>query len=139
MAFQSEGEKKLHILIIEDEPSIRMTLKIVIENTVKGSIVSTAENGLKALSFLSNGLLCDLLICDIMMPEIDGAKLITHLVDNEEFRNIKVIILTALDDGQLSELLTLPSVIGKITKPINPMTLSSRIMKFIEISENKLS
>lgn len=80
------------ILIIEDEINIRETIKEILElNNFK---IALAENGLigvaKALQFKP-----DLIICDVMMPEMDGFETLKNIRSINEISNTPFIFLTA--------------------------------------------
>lgn len=80
------------ILVIEDEKNIRETIQEILElNNFK---VSAAENGLigvaKALQFKP-----DLIICDVMMPEMDGFETLRNIRLISEIKNIPFVFLTA--------------------------------------------
>lgn len=80
------------VLIIEDEKNIRDTIKEILEfNEYK---IATAENGLigvaKALQFKP-----DLIICDVMMPEMDGFETLKNIQLINEISNTPFIFLTA--------------------------------------------
>lgn len=80
------------ILVIEDEKNIRDTIKeILVLNDYK---VETAENGLlgvaKALQFKP-----DLIICDVMMPEMDGFETLNNIRSISDISNTPFIFLTA--------------------------------------------
>lgn len=83
------------ILIIEDNLEVRENTAEILE--LSGYEVATAENGKigahKAVEFLP-----DLIICDIMMPELDGYGVLTVLSKNEQTKTIPFIFLTAKAD-----------------------------------------
>ena len=78
-----------NILVVEDEPAVRG----VVEQTMirSGHSVITAEDGFDALKKLSLGHI-DLVITDLVMPEMDGVKLIGHI--RERYPNVKVIAIS---------------------------------------------
>ncbi len=83
------------ILVVEDE----LSLSEVLENGLKdlGYEVMTAENGKVGLDIALKQH-PDLIITDILMPEMDGMKMLTDLRADEEFGSkVKVIILTNLE------------------------------------------
>src|SRR6187549_673236 len=113
-----EGKR---ILVVDDEPRmigfIRMNLEL------EGHLVLEAHNGLEALDAVRTQL-PDLVLLDIMMPELDGFETLRML---REFSDIPVIMLTA--KGQEND-----KVYGLelgaddyVTKPFGPRELSSRI------------
>ena len=80
-----ENEKL--ILVVDDEESIRNSLREILENA--GYRVVTAENGKKALEKIQ-GIPFDAVLVDLKLPDIDGADLILKLPKNHEM--IKIII-----------------------------------------------
>jgi DNA-binding response OmpR family regulator len=81
----NENEKL--ILVVDDEESVRNTLRGILENA--GYRVVTAENGQKALEKIQ-GIPFDAMVVDLKLPDIDGADLILRLPKNHEM--IKIII-----------------------------------------------
>lgn len=81
------------ILIIEDEATIRNDLAEIL--IFEGFDVLTAENGLTGLQ-LATDKLPDLIVSDVMMPEMDGYELLEALRNNQETRLIPVILVTAM-------------------------------------------
>jgi CheY-like chemotaxis protein len=63
------------ILVVDDQLSIRRTIRALLE--AAGHAVIEAADGLKAIEALSAA--CDLVITDIMMPEMDGLELVQHV------------------------------------------------------------
>ncbi|MFW6253845.1 MAG: response regulator transcription factor [Chitinivibrionales bacterium] len=82
------------ILIVDDDPSIRKLLKISLLS--EGYEAVTAENGAKALQYLDQHH-ADLVILDIMMPHMDGWEVCKSIRDMHPDRQVKILILTALD------------------------------------------
>lgn len=80
------------ILVIEDEKNIRETIKEILD--LNDFSVATAQNGLigvaKALQFKP-----DIIICDVMMPEMDGFETLKNIRSINEISNIPFIFLTA--------------------------------------------
>ncbi|CAN5655379.1 hypothetical protein BH23GEM6_BH23GEM6_12160 [soil metagenome] len=81
-----------HILVVEDEPDISA---LVVYHLARASYrVRTASTGGEALSALAVEI-PDLLILDIMLPEVSGLELLQEIRRREEWREIPVIVLTA--------------------------------------------
>lgn len=68
-----------HILVIDDDPSIRLTFKRYLDS--KGYSVSVAADGAEGLSMV-NERIPDLVITDVMMPEKDGLEVVLDLREN---------------------------------------------------------
>lgn len=88
----SKGQK---ILIVEDEPSLLNPL--VEKFKEKGFDVSSGQNGKAGLEKALE-LLPDLVLLDLVMPEMDGLTVLQRLRANEKSQNIKVIVLSNLSD-----------------------------------------
>lgn len=85
------------ILVVDDVVSNVLLLKALLSRE-KYNVVS-ASGGQEALEVLSREL-PDLILLDVMMPDIDGFEVAARLRQDENFREIPVIFLTALDDAQ---------------------------------------
>ena len=81
----------LRILIVDDQKSIRETLKTVLETEPDLEVVATAHDGLNAIE-LAQKLMPDLMLVDLEMPGIDGLEL-TQII-YRDFPSIKVIVLS---------------------------------------------
>lgn len=112
------------ILLVDDEPDI---LEIVGYNLRKaGYEIEIARSGLEAVS-LAKKFRPDLILLDVMMPEMDGFQTIRALRKNPDLDATIVIFLTALTDDQ-SEIEGLKlGADDFITKPINPDLLLARL------------
>jgi Amt family ammonium transporter len=82
------------VLVVEDDAPTRELLQRMLAN--EGWQVEQAENGKVALMSLMNRH-PDLIVLDLMMPEIDGFQLVELLRANPDWRTIPVIIITAID------------------------------------------
>ena len=111
------------ILVTDDEKDVVELLKFLLEKD--GHKVITAYNGKDALA-LANENMPDLLLLDVMMPEMDGYTVQTKLLDNPKTKDIPIIILTA--KGQLRDVFAMSAnVKAYIEKPFDPKTLRSKI------------
>lgn len=82
----------IKILVIEDEKNIRSNIRELLEN--EGYLVCDAENGKKGLEKI-NLEIPDLIICDIMMPEMTGFQVLEESLRNPATASIPFIFLTA--------------------------------------------
>lgn len=83
------------ILIIEDEDSLRQGITEIL--TFEGYETLEAEDGIQGVRIAFEQL-PDLILCDIMMPEMDGHEVLTLIGANEETRDIPFIFITALGE-----------------------------------------
>jgi len=122
------------ILVVDDEPDILEFVKYNLQK--EGFRVSTAENGLQGLEE-ARRVKPDLIILDIMMPEMDGVEVCRQLRSEPIFNNTVVAFLTARDEDY-SQIAAL-DVGGDdyITKPIRPRVLVSRVNALLRRSGRK--
>lgn len=90
----TDGPKKIRILVIDDSATIRRSAESMLAN--QGYEVITAENGFEALSKITRHH-PDLIFVDIMMPRLDGYQTCAIIKNNAEFRDTPVIMLTSKD------------------------------------------
>ena len=81
------------ILVIEDEEDLNQTLSFNLEN--EGYKVTSALKGSEALEILENSPPPDLVILDLMLPDMPGLDICRHIRSKENLKNISVIIVTA--------------------------------------------
>ena len=90
-----KDNKKL--LLIDDDPNLILLVKDYLE--FRGYNVDTAENGREALEVLDH-LIPDMIICDVMMPEMDGYALVKHIREVPVTNRIPVLFLSAKGQSQ---------------------------------------
>jgi two-component system alkaline phosphatase synthesis response regulator PhoP len=111
------------ILLVDDEPDIVEFLKYNLE--LNNYEVIVGYDGLQALTKLSEN--PDLIILDIMMPHLDGYEVYSKIRENEKFRDIPIIFLTA-KSGEKDEIKGLElGASDFIQKPISPKKLLARV------------
>ena len=90
---------KKYILVVDDDPDLVETVAMMLES--KGCAVGQAYDGIEGEESIK-ARRPDLVILDIMMPRKDGYILCNELKENEETRDIPVILLTAVGDAVTS-------------------------------------
>ncbi|MGK7952748.1 MAG: response regulator transcription factor [Xenococcaceae cyanobacterium] len=90
-----KDSKKL--LLIDDDPNLILLVKDYLE--FRGYQVMTAENGREALDILEQHV-PDMIICDVMMPEMDGYALVNHIREEPRTKRIPVLFLSAKGQSQ---------------------------------------
>jgi len=86
------------IMIVDDDPGVRYTVKNGIEILDENYHVESVESGFKCLDILKAGEIPDLILLDVMMPEMSGWKTFDIIKKNESWKNIPIIFLTARTD-----------------------------------------
>ena len=120
------------VLVVDDNPLIVNVLKSLL--CAEGYAVHTSENGIEALDVLDrNGV--DIIICDVMMPGMDGYELHEKVRQKADLAHIPFLFLTALGD---SEEITRGRETGAddyIVKPFDPRELVSLLKGKLRRSE----
>ncbi len=115
------------VLLVDDEDNIRLIAQIGLEDRPNWQILSVAS-GQEGLD-LAVKEKPDLILLDVMMAGMDGRVTLEKLRDNPDTADIPVIFMTAkAQKHELDSYLAL-GVLGVITKPFDPMTLSTEIEK----------
>lgn len=116
------------ILIVDDEPNIVLSLDYLVRK--KGFIPFIARNGTEALQ-ITRSEIPDLVILDIMMPDIDGYEVCRILRSEELFSNTKIIFLSAKSSKEdIQRGLSLGANLY-ITKPFSTKQIMQEIVKLL--------
>ena len=119
------SEKLQRILYVEDDPDIRAVAKLVLELD-GGFEVAVCASGREAVSRARN-FAPDLIMLDVMMPEMDGPTTLVELRGIPELRAIPAVYMTArTQPAEIDQLLRLGAK-GVIAKPFDPMTLVDQV------------
>ena len=118
------------LLLVDDEEDLITLLRFVLEQM--GYQVSSAPHGKAALAFLDKAAqeapdtLPDVIISDVMMPEMDGFSMVNALAERDHAKHIPVIIMTA--KGKTRDLFqTSAEVAAFIEKPFEPKKLKELV------------
>ena len=121
---------KSKVLIVDDDPQ---NLYILLEILKSNYAIVAAKNGTKALEFATQKPYPDLIVLDVMMPDVDGYTLCQTIKSQPETQDIPIIFISALDK-------TLDKVkafevggVDYITKPFQREEILARVANHIEI------
>ena len=114
------------ILLVDDKVTIGRVLKIYLGTEYD---LEYFEDPLKALEWLNEGNLPDLIISDIRMPHMRGNEFLYYLKGNELLKHIPVVMLSS--EESTTERIHLLGAADYILKPFNPLELRARIKKYI--------
>jgi DNA-binding response OmpR family regulator len=117
------------ILIVEDEPGVMAAIRFLMEQ--QGYNVRVAEKGEDALDLLSTNK-PHLVLLDIMLPGMNGWEVCEAIRSNPEYRNVKIVFLTARrDEAEIAKGLDLGAN-AYITKPFNNDQLIARVKALLQ-------
>ncbi len=129
-------EKKYKILAVDDEPHIRRLVQVNLER--HGYEVITATDGKDALEKIATEK-PDLVVCDVMMPYMDGFEVLQTLRKNADTRELPVIMLTAkAQDADVFKGWQSGADLY-LTKPFNPMELISFVKRIFKSKQAESS
>ncbi|NTV45892.1 MAG: response regulator transcription factor [Chlorobiales bacterium] len=112
------------VLIIDDEPSM---LKVLSHFLSKHYDVISRADGLEALQFLQGGQVPDMIVADVMMPNIDGYEFIKNVRASGFFKDIPLIMLSSNEKSDDRIKCLKLGADDYLTKPFNPEELLARI------------
>lgn len=118
-----------HLLVIDDNQGNRDMLSRRLRH--QGYSVSTAVSGQQALELLKTELV-DLILLDVMMPEMDGYDLLKELKTSKIWRDIPVIMISALGEIESVVRCIEQGAEDYLTKPFDPVLLRARIGACLE-------
>jgi len=122
-------EKKIKVLCIEDEPQMIDLIRLILES--KGYEVLGAEGGREGLELMRKER-PDLLLLDLLMPEMDGGDVFPQMKAEVELKDIPVIVVTA-KAAPIDKILwmNVAKVDDYVTKPFGPQELLESVEKVL--------
>jgi two-component system, OmpR family, response regulator len=124
------AKKLLRIMMVEDDPDIQTIARMALE-TVGGFTVEVCESGRGALE-KAPVFKPDLILLDVMMPEMDGPTTFKNLRKIPEFADTPIIFCTAKAmPSELDQFRAMGSA-GIIPKPFDPMQLAAQVLEIWE-------
>ena len=119
--------KDKKVLVVDDDPVVIRLVKEILKNL--GYQVETAKDGIDAMVLVKQER-PDLIVLDIMMPELNGYDVLRTLKFTDEFKDIPVLLLTSREqelDRRIGEMMG----IDYLQKPVNREAFIERIQKII--------
>jgi len=129
-----EYQKKGRVLIIDDQPENIHVLANIIQEQYD---VQAAINGAKALEIASGKNPPDVILLDIVMPEMDGYEVCRRLKADERTRDIPVIFVTGKNSTEDEEYGFNLGAVDYISKPFQPTVVHVRIKSQVEQQQSK--
>jgi CheY-like chemotaxis protein len=116
-----------HILVVDDNRVNRMLLRRALEE--QGHLVAVAENGRRALELLQERRtpLCDVVLLDLVMPEMDGYDTLACIKREKGLQHLPVIVISAVDEmGSVIRCIEMGAT-DYLPRPFNAALLRARI------------
>ena len=116
-----------HVLVADDEPHIGRIIKMKLE---QGPFrVNLAYDGEEALEFINNDGELDLALLDLMMPKLSGLDVLKKVREQERFKSLPCIILTAGGDAKHERDALALGATQFLTKPFSPKKLYALVAR----------
>ncbi len=125
---------KKKILIVDDNPDLICVLQVQLKN--KGYDTVEAMNGMQAVD-IATAQLPDLIVMDIMMPQMNGLQAARLIRENPKIRSIPILAVTGkISHAEMEECLE-SGFNDHIAKPFTHLQLCTRIEKLLKSSEKQ--
>ena len=123
----TDSGRLCHILVADDEPHIGRIIKMKLE---QGPFrVSLAYDGQEALDFINSGEQLDLVLLDLMMPKLSGLDVLRRIREQQKFKSLPCIILTAGGDAKHERDALELGATQFLTKPFSPKKLYALVAR----------
>jgi DNA-binding response OmpR family regulator len=123
----TDSGRLCHILVADDEPHIGRIIKMKLE---QGPFrVSLAYDGQEALDLINSGEQLDLVLLDLMMPRLSGLDVLRRIREQEKFKSLPCIILTAGGDAKHERDALELGATQFVTKPFSPKKLYALVAR----------
>ena len=120
-----------NILIVDDEPANRMILEDLLGEWYA---VRSLADGQQALDYLQGGAAADLILLDVMMPELDGFEVCRRVKATPALQDIPVLFLTSLESSANEERGLSLGAVDFIHKPFSPPVVLARIRAHLDLA-----
>lgn len=127
-------DKQKTIMIVDDT---EMNIVILVEALQDDYELIIAIDGLVAIELLADQK-PDLILLDIMMPEMDGYEVLTHIKNSSELEHIPVILLSAITDSDSKTKGFSLGAVDYVTKPFEIIEVKARVATQLRVEEARL-
>ena len=121
---------KRRILVVDDEPDIRSVLGMALEFSLDAQVIGVGS-AKAAFEYLEANPKPDLIIMDVMMPDIDGYTACKRLRESPELKSVPVIFLTARLGSVEQEKGEAVGGTAFLAKPFDPLTIGGEVTKLL--------
>ncbi len=129
---QKNDITKASILIVDDLARNQYTLSLILKKA--GYEIQTAANGLEALESVQTAL-PDLILLDIMMPNMNGYQVCEYLKADKQTRDVPIIFISALNETEDKVKAFSIGGVDYITKPFQPEEVLARVKTHISLMQ----
>ncbi len=125
-----EESASARILVIDDSMSVRVALeRLLVQRGYETTAVASSAEGLRRLN--QGGGTFDLLISDVVMPDMDGIELVRFIRENPALRSLPVILVSGLGDSEIEAKARLVGVDDVVRKPFTAGSLIPKVERIL--------
>lgn len=128
----SDASERKRILIVDDEP---VNIEILSELLRHNYVTVAAKGGEAALKRIASGPQPDLVLLDVMMPDMDGHEVCRRIKTHERTRNIPVIFVTTVTEAEDEAKGLDLGAVDYISKPISPAVVLARVRSHLALQD----
>ena len=122
------------VLIVDDEPANISLLNEVLKTDYR---IMVAKDGKRALLVAQSNPPPDLILLDIVMPELDGYEVLKRLKADEDTKKIPIIFVTSKNKDEDETNGLEMGAVDYIHKPFNPAVVKARVKAHLELKQNR--
>jgi len=127
---------KKKIMVVDDDPDLLHSVKQILEEPESEYTVTCVSSGVRCIRSLENNEIPDLILLDIMMPEMSGWDTLKNIKENPSWKDIPIVFLTSRTDS-ISETTGKFLAADFIKKPFDIDDLKKRIDKVLKNTSQK--
>ncbi len=128
-------ERKMNLLVVDDAPDNLLLLEAILETEGFNSITlaSSAVEAYQKLEEAKGALAIDLILMDIMMPEVSGIEAIREIRSRPAYQDIPILVVSARSETNALVEAFAAGAVDYLTKPINELELIARIRSMLRL------
>jgi diguanylate cyclase (GGDEF)-like protein len=126
--------EKSTVLVVDDDPA---NIHAIANCLKEECVIKVATSGIKCIQLASQDPIPDLILLDVVMPEMDGYRTLEILKSENETKDIPVIFVTANTDLLEEEKGLKAGAVDYITKPIRPFIVLARVNTHLTLKKQK--
>ncbi len=118
------------ILVVDDHATDRLKMSMALKRL--GLEVASASGGPEALEMMGESRF-DLVLLDLLMPEMDGFEVLEAMKSDQRLQSIPVVVVSSLDDSESIDKATALGADGHMPKSFVPDQLQARLSSYLEL------
>ncbi len=127
-------DSPFHLLVVEDDPRMLTTYRMHLRKWDFPMHIDTATSGVEAMIQVAKRR-PDMIIADLVMPDLDGFRMIKELRQDQEMQSIHLIVITILEEREIQAKGGIPDDVMVLQKPVQFTWLKEIVRQKINLTE----